>query len=220
MNNNVFITMDKSVFEKLNVPSFSYVRIDLDTRSGISIPTKLELNRTYYKFEDNKLKAFKVLAYAIDDREMSDIRLNYLIQTPNNDVEWKYNFITPKMSIYESKEQFISGGGNVVPNMGWMGLCSCINVDFSKKVFECINGVIAHPKMHDAMIEYALYSEKGWSFCIKGRGNHKVFLSYDECLKNAYNGLVCEDFAEDTIKINIEVKVVKPITSVIKIVEL
>ena len=220
MNNNVFITMDKSVFEKLNVPSFSYVRINLNKSSCIFIPTKLELNRTYYKFEDNKLKAFKVLAYAIDDREMSDIRLNYLIQTPNSNVEWKYNFITPKMSIYESKEQFISGGGNVVANMEWRELCSCINADFSEKVFECINGVIAHSGMHHAMIKYALYSENGWSFCLKENGNHKVFLSYDECLKNAYNGLVCEDFAEDTIKINIEVKVVKPITSVIKIVEL
>lgn len=220
MNGNVFITMDKSVFEKLNVPSFSHVRINLNRGGFIFIPTQLELNRTYYKFENNKLKAFKVLAYAIDDRETKDIRLNYLIQTPNNDVEWKYNFIAPKMSIYESKEQFISGGGNLVANMGWKDLCCCIDADFSEKVFECINGVITHPEILNAMIEYALYSENGWSFCIKGRGGHKVFLSYDECLKNAYNGLVCEDFAEDTIKINIEVKVVKPITSVIRIVEL
>lgn len=45
------------------------------------------------------------------------------------------------------------------------------------------------------------------------------FATAEECMKHHLNGMVVKDFGEDTIKINIEMKVSKPVTSTLQVIE-
>lgn len=217
MTNSIQLTQETEMFKKINAPHFKYVRISL---AKVFVPTNLQMNKTYYMFKDNVLKAFKVVAYAIDDREMDNIKLSYLVQYPNNAIEWQYDFLTQKANIYESKEAFLCSGGSRVVDLCWENLERVINTTFQFKVFECIDGVITNPKRNNAGINYMVYNGHNWIASVSGRYGHKVYLSYDECLKQSYNGLQCEDFAENVAQINIEVTISKPSISTIQIVEL
>ena len=64
-NLKVTYLQDHTPFNELNVPRCHFKHNWLDKK--YKFPFELKFNRTYYKYDADKLIAFRILAYTIDD---------------------------------------------------------------------------------------------------------------------------------------------------------
>lgn len=238
------ITTDVKVFEQMNVPTFGN-----PTMINFYIPTMLEFGKTYYRERNGKLVAFKVYAYSFCRPSKNSQVLNhdgkigfkiaYYVQYANTDLRWEIN--TLDYNCFESKEDYfdhINGIGNRVIDWCWDGFFNfvqkcegmfiappyTVNPSMSFKKRYMWDNIDGKPNACDAYIEYALFSSSGVIFCL----NHKKnccgepcngFATYEECANDHINGMVVVDFEECSFNLNIEIKVVQPTTSVIRVVE-
>lgn len=219
-----FITKDSKNFVELGVPRFEYAV----TSVTLEIPTNLEFGKVYYRYNDGVLQAFKILAFAVE-YTINRKGITYLVQFPNGEVKWVYDFISACSKIYDSKEVFISSAGSNYLRICWVSIPNALkkyfNDMFINDIWENIGGVVKNT--FNYTINYMLFTKEGCSVCVSARSkynssnkNIKIFLSKEDCIKDAYNGMMIEDFGKTTIKIDIKVEVSKPITSKISIVEL
>ena len=219
---NTFLTKDKTNFVKLGVPQTEYCV----TTIRLDIPNRLEFGKVYYYHNNGVLKAFKILAYAVEyTSERKGI--TYFVQFPNGETKWIFDFINQRTNIYDSKEDFISYAGNKTAFLAWQSIPDVLRKHFNdmfiNDIWECKNGVVKNSNNY--VIHYMLFTKEGCSVCVGGypkyvsTTNPKIYLSKEECIKASYDGMVVEDFGETTIKVDIRVEMSKPITSVIKIVE-
>ena len=95
-------TTDTTPFEELGLVSIDAFEIKI---SNIDYPTKLEFNKKYYKVNEGKIIAFKVLAMALYKDNHYGHTLMYYVQYSNGKPIW-VNTIknTP---IFTSKEHYI-----------------------------------------------------------------------------------------------------------------
>lgn len=219
-----FITKDPKNFVELGVPTFEYAV----TSVTLEIPTNLEFGKVYYRYNDGVLQAFKILAFAVE-YTIKRKGITYLVQFPNGEVKWIYNFISACSDIYDSKEEFVSSAGSKHLRLFWHSIPYILkkhsNDMLVNDIWESVGGVVKNT--FNYTINYMLFTKEGCSVCVSARSkynssnkNIKIFLSKEECIKDAYNGMMIEDFGETSIKIDIKVEVSKPITSKISIVEL
>lgn len=119
-NYKVTYLQDHTPFDELNVPRCHYKHNWL-TRN-YKFPFELEFNRTYYKHDGEKLTAFRILAYTIDENTGHNDKpsLIFLVQLPNQPLQWLVDFITPYIAVYKSVEEYVTSGGAKAVDLGWL----------------------------------------------------------------------------------------------------
>jgi hypothetical protein len=127
-NYKVTYLQDHTPFDELNVPRCKYKHNWLNM--GYQFPFGLKFNKTYYKYDGSNLTAFRILAYTICD-ETNSIReypIYYLVQLPNQSVRWIKDFITNKIRVYNSIEEYVTSGGADFVDLHWLCWVARFNV--------------------------------------------------------------------------------------------
>lgn len=116
---SVRFTQDLTPYQELGVPRFNYKHNWV--RNGYQFPFKLQFNRTYYKHNGNGLIAFRILAYTICDVRQNDYEypMYYLVQLPNQSLQWIKDFITRDIKVYNSVEDYVLNSGGECAYLGW-----------------------------------------------------------------------------------------------------
>lgn len=115
MAKSVIFTQNHNHFNELDVPCFKYKHNWIS--KYYKFPFGLKFNKTYYKHDGEKLVAFRILAYTICDVRPNNhtYPMYYLIQLPNQPLQWIVDFITQDTRVYDSVEDYVlSGGANSV----------------------------------------------------------------------------------------------------------
>lgn len=174
---------------------------DVELKRVISI----DFERTYFLLEEKSLVAFKVKAYSV-------IRRNFLIETPSG-LKWidlKYK------RFYKSKDDFYKQ----LTSNSIHCLCVCLS-DFvfngeignlfkrSHSSYRLFNSYVwekdsTKPKVGMSKI-YEILQTKD-SFVIYYELDKGAYDSYEECVKARLDGFEIQEFGEEQISVNIEIK--------------
>lgn len=237
------ITNDVKVFEQINVPTLGMYEFN-----NLRVPTMLEFGKTYYRERNGKLVAFKVYAYAIckakENKHILNNSENYLdiayyVQYADSGLRWECK--TLDRLCFESKEDYfdhINGFEGKSVDWCWESIYAVIrntkglHIDPKHHYTQNIklygrfvwNDAQNQPELRYLYIEYLLFTNDGGIFCVSYNKNCdgspcNGFATYWECANDHINGMAVVDFEESSFNINIEVKVVQPTTSVIRVVE-
>lgn len=241
------ITNDVKVFEQMNVPTYGATELKCfriptnlvfgktyyQERNGKLVAFKIYA----YAMARNEKNPHIVYVRKHKDTPFEDIA--YYVQYANTELRWECGTIDNVC--FESKEDYfnhINNLGNYSVDWGWSNMYKHITkvnglvmgTYFNNESCFEIKGrymwdtFLNKPKTANCYIEYVLVSNDGVIFCVSYNkdysGKHcDGFGTYEECVNNHINGMVVEDFEECSFNLNIEVKVVQPITSVIRVVE-
>lgn len=239
---NVTYTIDKTSFEKLNVP-----QLGICGKFEFYYPTNLEFNKVYYKEKEGRLIAFKVLAMAYSQhRNYKDICVDYngrnnsyyskvyLVQYPNGNVVWEIETLSDK--VFESKQHYFDYISGVNPNAVdfkliemWRlvdyrnGLKGDYTSLYVEKTFRW-NKHKNKPIAETSYIHYILFNENGMTICYDVNRNYngeymQGFITLEDCMNHHINGMEVEEFGGTEMHIDIKIEVVKPITSIIQVIE-
>ena len=179
-------TQQHNVFNELDVPKFKYCQDNFN--SLICFPTNLEFNRTYYIYDNGKLKAFRILAYTINDEKDNRTNLNFLVQMPNQEIQWLYNFLNQNTKVYDSVEEYVLSGGSNSINLNWKPLNEIFNMH---KV-----GLTSSGAFHGYFFNETFYTIKDGAVCeSKGHYCNGLIVTQSGCIVrisqrnlNAYKG--------------------------------
>lgn len=218
-------TTDTTPFEELGLVPIDIFEIK---NSNIEYPTKLEFNKKYYKVNDGKISAFKVLAMALYKDGYCGHRLKYYVQYSNGKPIW-VNTIknTPIFTSKEHYINYINDSNNIIKpfDLGYkFGMLGDREYLRFKNTY-IVTKDEQKPIAIDSKIKHILIMSNGMFVCLSHQferfGNkYNGYDNYNDCMASYLNNMVVEDFEEETLNINIEVNVVKPITSILKIVEI
>lgn len=209
------ITQFEDFFESISAPEVGCT--DEYITDSQKFPTKLEFNRTYYKYEGGKLVAFRVLAYAYTcvNKTLSIYGLSYLVQFPNQQPCWKNSFLTQETKIFNSPNDFImhQSTGNYDIDLCWeIGRSAFPDIAYAAvigakgKVWAWSEKYNRPVNDFNAKFCYFVVCEQGLLICVyESYGKTKYYLSAEECVKDRLNGLEIVDFAEEPVKITINV---------------
>lgn len=222
------LTQSAEFFDKLQVPT-----CELDfIRETFDFPNKLQFNKTYYKSYDNKLLAFRILAYAVYSKLTTHeyITLSFLVQFPNEQPRWINGFLSKDSKIFDSKEDFlehqITGDKSVY--LDWS--CSTYifreikgfnSISFEGMVYawsnsrNCPTNNFKPTFTRFLVINNTLYVQIKDYKCAYG----KTYLTKEECVQDRLNGLEIVEFAEEPFEINIEVLPNRKVTHILRFIE-
>lgn len=196
-------------FQSLNAPQCKGESIIYDL---VEIPLNIEFNKTYYRYYENKLVAFKILAYALYCDDI--IRgLSYLVQMPNETPKWIKNFLTKSSTFFLNKEDFFQHQiiksnvelewesiRSIMPSKG--NMCS----SFSKELWywdterNCSSNNIA-PRISC----FVVVDNNAYIYFNKDKQFKKLYLTKEDCIKDSLNGLVIEEFDDTPITIDLKI---------------
>ena len=229
----VQITQDISQFINLNVPAFKYQHNEFSSKK--EFPMMIKFNKTYYKYIDEKLTAFRILAYTINDKYNNSNDLYYLVQFPNQAPQWINNFITYESKIYASADDYILSGGTNYIQHNWVPMFQCLNLVnkiknysnwyfFNQDFYTIKNGAVC-VSLKGAYCAYLLVTENGClayipkDSCQNHWGEQNIYLNKSDAMKVLLNGMEIVDFAEEPISFNINILPNEPKYTKLKFVE-
>lgn len=127
-NYKVTYLQDHTPFDELNVPRCKYKHNWLSVK--YKFPFGLKLNKTHYKYDGSNLTAFRILAYTICDEtnSISEYPMYYLVQLPNQPIQWIKDFITNEIRVYNSMEEYVTSGGTNAVDLRWLPWTACFRV--------------------------------------------------------------------------------------------
>lgn len=208
-------TQTTDFFESINAPQLRNVNY---INNSQLFPKYLLFNQTYYKYKNGKLVAFRILAYAFmcKDYNASIYGLTYLVQLPNEEPKWIYNFIDHRTNLFNKPSDFIEhqkGTFDCTMDLHW-DRANCVFPDLAYAAVISPRGNVwkwsseyncpkndFHPTFN-----YFVVCEKGLFIGInEGDAFGKYYLSSEECVKATLDGMEIVDFAEPPIKITINV---------------
>lgn len=122
MAKSVIFTQNNNYYNELNVPRFEYKHNWIS--KYYKFPFGLKFNKTYYKHDGEKLVAFRILAYTICDNYSAKkgnyhFPMYYLVQLPNQPLQWIVDFIAPTINVYNSVEEYVLSSGADCVNLQW-----------------------------------------------------------------------------------------------------
>lgn len=221
-------TTDTTPFEELGLIAIDAFEIK---NSSIKYPTKLEFNKKYYKVNEGKIIAFKVLAMALYQDYYYGYfcyRLKYYVQYSNGKPIWEKTI--DDVPIFTSKEHYIDYINDSNNYIQPFDLEYKYHILGSGDYLRFKNTYIIRkneqkPTAIESKIKHILITPNGMFVCLSHQferyGNkYNGYDNYNDCVASYLNNIVIEDFEEETLNINIEVNVVKPSTSILKIVEM
>ena len=128
MAKSVIFTQNPNHYKELNIPRLMYKHNWLSKL--YKFPFGLKFNKTYYKHDGEKLVAFRILAYTICDNKKNEFHypMYYLVQLPNQPLQWMMDFITQDTKVYNSVEEYVLSGGADCVNLQWENWIAQFNV--------------------------------------------------------------------------------------------
>lgn len=192
-------TFDLSLFTTLNAPTFGNFAV----KTHRTYPIGDIFNKTFYKVHDDKIKAFKVLAWALRE----DYTIYYLIQFPNEVPQWIANFMCN--GVFSSVENLINGkslGSNEIKRFNAfyeMPVGEDDSVRFNNSFYMNKRDSLVYQT--SSAIRYILGTDNGVFIGLQHSSlEHKC--SREEVIASTYNNMDVIEFAEPpTIEIKIEV---------------
>lgn len=223
------VTTTNNIFNELNVPFFSTIN---DVKC-CSFPSHIKLNKTYYLYKEQKLTAFRIIAFAFS----LERRLNHhsgvchcLVQFPNEKPIWEKDFLQ-SACIFENKDDLfdhISGNDKNInhkynlPNLSDVINSSYCNMELNVDKYGTLetkwkwNESSHQPKLYRGDINHILYVNDTLHIKVEQNG----FLSKEECIKHHLDGFQIEEFEEEPININVTILPNKPKIHTLKFVEM
>lgn len=205
------ITQNNELFDSMNAPS-----CDLETiPCSVKFPTHLCMGKIYYGMYDNKLTAFKILAYAVYSTyfHYQHIGVSYLVQFPGEEPRWIKDFLDVNTRIFESKEDFLAHQikGNYNVDLHWLSHVHLSEITHSNAI--CLVGkcyvwnktrLMPYNEFLPLMLQFMVIDDTLYIRVSKTYSNDKVYLTKEECVADNLNNLDIVEFADEPI---IEVKV-------------
>lgn len=208
---------DHKPFNELNVPNCHYKHNWLTKK--YKFPFELEFNRTYYKYDGEKLIAFRILAYTINDNTTHNDKssLIFLVQLPNQPLQWIVDFITPYIGVYKSIDDYVLSSGANCVNLCWQNWWCRFKVRnvhddtyfFDDEFWTIVNGSVRNSK--GAYLNRFVATEDGF-FVNIGKdsynnhyGENGIFLDKMSATKVLLKDMNVVDFENEpiTIKMNV-----------------
>jgi hypothetical protein len=219
MAKSVIFTQDINYYNELNVPHFNY------KHSWISkyykFPFGLKFNKTYYKHDGKKLVAFRILAYTICDVKPSQYvyPMYYLVQLPNQPLQWIVDFITPAIKVYNSVEEYVLSSGADCVNLEWEPWATQFNVwkvhdesfFFENDYWTIKNGAVVKSK--GAYTNRFVATEDGFFVNIAKESYHNcygekgIYLDKMSATRELLQDMDVVDFENEPTSIKLSVKV-------------
>lgn len=208
---------DHTPFDELNVPRCHYKHNMLT--KNYKFPFELEFNRTYYKYDGEKLIAFRILAYTIDEKTFHDDKssLIFLVQLPNQPLQWLVDFIAPHIAIYKSVDDYVLSSGANCVHLCWQNWWCRFKVRtlnnflyfFDDEFWTIYQGVVR--TSHGAYFNRFVVTEDGFFVNIGKDSYHNeygekgIFLDKMSATKVLLKDMNVVDFENDTITIKMNV---------------
>lgn len=223
MTKSVNVTFNQQSFYELGVP-------ELDTWgvSDVMLPN-LKLGKTYYKLTRKNIEAFRLIAMAIKSN-FAHKEITYLVQTPNNELNWvNKDYINKTSVIFEDYNHYLNYlQGEVEYNVNksdeWYSgkslLLNAKSYDTEKECFEhswYIDSFSQTPKKTSTIIKYFLILENSVEICLRQRDGN--FNTKEECIANQLNGFVIDDFEQEIKKITINILPSKAVKKTLHVIE-
>ena len=221
----VTITKSLDFFQSLNAPKLSCVTY---IRNEFKFPFGLQFNRTYYIHRKGQLTAFRILAYAYKDmcpRASGVYGLTYLVQLPNQAPEWIDKFLDQNTRIFASVNDYIQhqGGRDMSQELHW----TCARPMYVEYSYAAVIGLkgklwkwdyqFNQPNCNCSFyFDYFVVCEEGTFI---GISEPDYFLSAEECAMTHLNGMQIVDFADEPVKITINVLPNAPKVHTLRFVE-
>lgn len=220
------LTKSNKFFEELGAPS---CRGENYFRDDLLFPSKLEFNRTYYKYAKDKLTAFRVLAYAVQGKYPARggskyFKLSYLVQTPSNKNEWIENYIDNDCPIFYSKEDFLRHQvRSCSVELGWVcgrvafpQLACAAVISAAGRVWKWDSTYLRPMNNFHPNMEYFMVCPDGVYI---GVPYEEYFFSAQDCVKSHLDGIEIDEFAEEPFSIQIDVLPSEQVTHTLRFVE-
>jgi hypothetical protein len=223
------VTTSNNIFNELNVPLFSTTN-DVNC---CSFPSHIKLNKTYYLYKEQTLKAFRIIAFAFSVEHGLNHHFGIchcLVQFPNEKPMWKKNFLKGAC-IFENKEDLfehiVGKNKNInhsynLPILGDVIKSSSCNMELNVDKYgtletnwiwdECSH----QPKLYRGKVNHILYVNDTLYVNVEQSG----FLSKEECIKYHLDGFQIEEFAEEPLNISMTILPNQPKIHTLKFVEL
>ena len=220
------LTKSNKFFEKLGAPSCRDAQY---FRDNLLFPSNLEFNRTYYKYKDDKLTAFRILAYAVHLKYPKNGGdpypiLVYLVQTPSNKPEWISRYLDKDGPIFHSKEDFLRHQvSRCDVKLGWV----CGRVAFPTLAYAAVISAKGrvwtwdstehrpsndfHPRM-----DYFMVCPDGVYIGVPYEG---YYLSAQDCVKSRLDGMEINEFVDEPFSIQIDVLPSESVSHTLRFVE-
>lgn len=220
------VTTNVEVFTNINCPMRKYNPTWIGG-ADLIIPTNIEFNKTYYRYDNNNLMAFRILAMSIG--EVNDkCTLFYLVQTPNNNPIWIPKFLNANSILFSSTEHYLSyvAQQHKRLDLGFNPFYKAfIHLSSSQYSFEVSKTYVwddyyKKPIARRTYMYYLLITENGITigtnhYSEKGKG----YANLDDCIKSHLNNMQIIDF-NDECEITIHVQQnTTPKVHVLKFVE-
>ena len=219
MTKLVTFTQNNDYYNELNVPRFNY------KHSWISkyykFPFGLKFNKTYYKHDGEKLVAFRILAYTICDVKPNQYTypMYYLVQLPNQPLQWIVDFITPKINVYNSLDEYVLSSGADCVNLQWQSWATQFNVwkvhdedfFFENDYWTIKNGAVVKSK--GAYTNRFVATEDGFFVNIAKESYHShygekgIYLEKMSATRELLQDMDVVDFENEPTSIKLSVKV-------------
>lgn len=210
---NIQLTQNTEIFNKHNVPTCDLTYIC----DAVKFPRLLRFGVTYYKYYNNKLVAFRILAYAVYSHTNERVGLSFLVQLPNSKPQWIEDFITEKTTIFDSKESFLTHQvyGNADTKIDWTigrvvfsELARAAVIGFYGRCWSWDNDTNKPHNKFYPRFKRLFVTDEGMSVYIPAKtcGQfNDVFINREDCIKEKLNGMEIVEFAEEPMEINIKI---------------
>ncbi len=223
MSKSVNVTFKQDSFDKLGVPELEICSIP-----NVKLPN-LKLGKTYYKLTRKNIEAFRLIAMAIKSN-YAHKELTYLVQTPNNELNWvNKDYINENSVIFEDYKHYLNYlQGDVEYNVNksdeWYDpktlLLNAKGYNDKTEYFELswyINKFSQAPQKCATIIKYFLILENSVEICLRQKDG--CFNTKEECICHQLNGFVVNDFEQEVQNITINILPNKAIKKTLHVIE-
>lgn len=212
---DIQITLQDTNFKQVGCP---LCHTNLITDSMLSFPTALKFGKTYYKYIDDKLTAFQILAYAIKGHQPS-LDLSYLVQFPNRQPTWVSGFLNESSRIFNSVEDFIhyqTYSTDYVFLKWQVGRNAFKELEYAEGIGLWDKLWYWDNKPHKIVerkqlptIGYFMVTNEGAFICASKFNNmRKLYLSKADCIQDKLDGLTIVKFDDDDeVELGIEMHI-------------
>lgn len=219
------VTTNVELFTNINCPKRKYNPTWIC--HSLLIPTNIEFNKTYYRYDNDNLIAFRILAMSIGEVNNKCVMF-YLVQTPNNKPIWIPNFLYTNSILFSSTEHYLSYAAQQSKrlDLGFEQFYKAFK-HFSSNAYSfevsktyVWDNYYKKPIACKTHIYYLLITENGITigtdhYNEKGKG----YANLDDCIKSHLNNMQIIDF-NDECEITIHVQQnTTPKVHVLKFVE-
>lgn len=221
------ITQNHELFNSMNAPSCDLTCIPC----SVTFPTHLCMGKIYYGMYNNKLTAFKVLAYAVYSTLVYQLHIgvSYLVQFPGEKPKWINDFLKKDTRIFENKEDFLTHqiNGRDYVDLHWLNHGHLREISHNNAISlvgKCYawnnTRLMPYNEFPPHMLRFMVIDDTLYVCVSKTCGDGKVYLSKEECVADKLNNLDIVEFSnEPIIEVNVNFATERKVVHTLRFIE-